>query len=374
MNGHAPASKKGSPGLRLLGVTLAIAIACIAFFASVLLVESRLAKTSALQHARQPTYWALRDTHAPFSIKQEHPEYGFFLPQGAGKGVEASVHISPSGFRGPGPTDIGDRELAFLVGNSVVFGFVPDDSLTISGHLNRIQSRFFFVNAGVPSWVSGQMRRRLGRDLLKFNPRLIVFWAGHNDASVSFSRASRGQDYSYDTFEEPTTRPGYLERLASSIAPLTWARIQKTLSSTAPGVAVDVNHAASAAEILVENFRAAYVASIASGSSFLAVYQPILHHHSNRPGDIVTEASRQYFDRFYLETMALAADQGLPLLDLSSMFDTLYQVVPVFRAGQGPDLKDQVFVDPVHLYVEGNRLAASAIHNHLRSMFSEKMP
>ena len=314
--------------------------------------------------AHQPNYARLLTAHAPYAAKRPHPEYGFFLPDSAeipdaGRDI---VHVTGHGFRGPGPSRRGGRALAFLVGNSVVFGFVPQDSLTIAGFLNRIQSDYFFVNAGVPSWVSSQVRRRIVHELLSHQPALIVFWGGHNDASLAYSTAQAGRPFDPEMIEHPSPRSPTDKGPLGRLVPNLTMRLNRLVSRIAspvhqpnPGVAF------AAAEAFVENLEASFNASMGAGTRFLAVYQPILHHHRNRAAQSCEIDQCVFFEFFRDHAATLAARFKLPYLDLGDVFDRHFASVPVFIAGSGPDLNDQVFVDEVHLYVSGNELVAREI-------------
>jgi lysophospholipase L1-like esterase len=244
----------------------------------------------------------------------------------------------------------------------VVFGFAPHDSLTITGFLNRIQADFFFVNAGVPSWVSSQVRRRVVNELLSHQPALIVFWGGHNDASLAYGTAKAGLPFDPALIERPSYQSpiaeGPIERLVSSL----FLRLDRLVSGiTSPAHQPDPGAALAAAQAFVENMEAAFDASSRVGARFLAVYQPILHHHNGRPAQSCEIDQCEFFALFRDRAAALAARFGLPYLDLGDVFDRHFATVPVFIAGTGPDLNDQVFIDQVHLYVPGNALVAREI-------------
>jgi len=336
--------------------------------ATVAAAELYLRQGSVSQGTTQSNYRRLADAHRPFSVKYAHPAYGFFfvpsdkIPAKHGDGV---VDISRLGFRGPGPDEADGRSLAFLVGNSVVFGFAPHDSLTITGFLNRIQDEYFFVNAGAPSWVSRQMHDRVVQELLPYRPALIVFWGGYNDASVAFRAARSGQRFEAGRIEQPTHPESWLRRFLGQIVPRITDRLERALLrvSATPDQSVDPAVASLAADAFVDHVLDAQRASAAAGVAFLAVYQPILHHHDHRPPDSVEEEQRVFFDRFRSEVLFRLEADSLRMLDLGNLFDSRFEEVPLFTHGVGPDLHDQVFVDRVHLYVPGNEVVAGAIYN-----------
>ena len=91
----------------------------------------------------------------PFGFQHINPTYLFFFPfEPEARTALSNEHVTldEAGFRGQGPEFVGDRKLAFLIGGSTAFSSASSDSTTITGYLNQIQDRYFFVNAGVPSW------------------------------------------------------------------------------------------------------------------------------------------------------------------------------------------------------------------------------
>lgn len=322
--------------------------------------------------AQQPRFQRLLASHAPFAAKRPDSVFGFFLPE-IDPNDASSVTLALNRFRGPGPREKGSRLLAFLVGNSVVFGFAEHDSLTVTGFLNRLQDDFFFVNAGVPSWVSSQMRRRVVVELLDYEPALILFWGGHNDASIAYLTASAGHRVLPDLIERPNQEVSDFWRLANAVLPHTTTRLRSLV--TAPTLrkhAVDPDIARDAAKAFVTNLEEARGAAMAVGASFLAVYQPILHHHANRPPGAVDGEQLAFFDRFHEHALDQAGLRGIPVLDFGDLFDTHFSTIPVFTAGRGPDLDEQVFVDAVHLYVPGNKLVAKALLPQLKGVVQSR--
>ena len=91
--------------------------------------------------------------YAPFYVQHLHPLYFFYFPldpmQRNAMNNEI-VSITADGFRGPGPSP--EKPLAILLGASAVFGDkASSDQTTITAYLNRMQSDFHFVAAGVPA-------------------------------------------------------------------------------------------------------------------------------------------------------------------------------------------------------------------------------
>lgn len=334
------------------------------------LVEFWLAEGGDDVQPARANYDQLRRDYDAFRLKHPHPIYGFFFAPQERSPTELSnesVSISDAGFRGPGPADRpSDRRLAILVGNSVVFGFAPHDSLTITGILNRIQDEYFFVNAGVPSWVSHQMLQRMEHELLDYEPSLVVFWAGYNDASIALRAARSGLPFVEGRIEEDyvgtaESMPGALVPNTSRVVSMLWGRVTDRYAVVSD----------SAAEVLALQASTAFGSTVdsaraltkAAGADFVFVYQPILHHHIGRPEGMLADADVAYFNRFR------DGLQGQPrlgrFLDLGAVFDALTGGVSVFRPETGADIADEHFADRVHLLVAGNAYVARRLADYL---------
>jgi len=161
---RAPGPQGVHPAARFTAravVGLAWMLACVLGLA--VLVESGLRMVERLGQAGTsptPRFDAVEQAYVPFRVQHLHPLYFFFFPLEGEARVALSNEVcslTREGFRGPGPDQRGDRQLAFLTGGSTVFGDgTESDAETITAHLNRLQSAYFFVNAGVPSWASAQ--------------------------------------------------------------------------------------------------------------------------------------------------------------------------------------------------------------------------
>ena len=315
----------------------------------------------------QSNYEWLREQHAPFARKYPNSAYGFlYVPEDAAPVAfgNAAATISPGPFRGPGPSQRPpDRLLAFLVGDSVVFGFAPHDSVTITGFLNRIQDKYFFVNAGAPSWVGGQSRRRMTDELLAHRPSLIVFWGGYNDASVAYRAASEGHPFEPERIEAADPGDSRQSLSRSNPLPEITGRLKQLMGRLAsnPEQPVGQDVAVKAAESYVNTVFLAELEAESAGAKLVVVYQPLLHHHRQTPPNRLPDDQVRYFDLFYSEAADGLTDAGLIFLDLARAFDDTPSGPEVFHKGFGPDLDDQVFVDHVHLHVPGNKLVAEKI-------------
>ena len=123
-------------------------------FERYLTYSSRSDKTASFSSSQ------LAYAYRPFSIQYINPFYLFFFPFNEEERVALSnstVSLTADGYRGDGPSARGDRKLGFLIGGSTAFGYyASNNDQTISAWLNREQSTYHFVNAGVPSFNSNQ--------------------------------------------------------------------------------------------------------------------------------------------------------------------------------------------------------------------------
>ncbi len=125
-----------------------------------------------------------------------HPYYFFFFTDKEHQLQEINSwgHEFPwfdkRGFGGGlGPEMKGDRELAFILGGSTAFGWAASQYNKAIPHiLNKIQSKYFFVGAGVPSWNSYQEFLRLSKEIIKYKPSLVISLTGYNDIINSYRR------------------------------------------------------------------------------------------------------------------------------------------------------------------------------------------
>jgi hypothetical protein len=143
---------------------------------------------------------SLAYAYRPFSIQYINPFYLFFFPFNEEERVALSnstVSLTADGYRGDGPSARDDRKLAFLSGGSTAFGYyASNNDQTISAWLNREQSKYHFVNAGVPSFNSNQELFRVINDILPESPKLLINLNGANDFAIPFDNYfSRGVVY-----------------------------------------------------------------------------------------------------------------------------------------------------------------------------------
>ncbi len=123
-----------------------------------------------------------------------HPYYFFSFPtrpELLEKLNNKDNWVDVRGFRGYGPEKRGDRKLAFLLGGSTAFGDGAEtNEKTITAVLNRIQSQYFFVNTGVPSWNSFQELLRYLKQIQNEDTALVISLSGFNDFWTAFLRKS----------------------------------------------------------------------------------------------------------------------------------------------------------------------------------------
>jgi len=115
---------------------------------------------------------------------QEDDEIGFRLVPGYADG---RYSINDAGFRGePFPADLSERFTVLCAGDSTTFGWEVSEGEHFPAHLARLLRarlgpKTWVVNAGVPSFSSAQVFRKLERDLPMIEPEVVVVTMPWND-------------------------------------------------------------------------------------------------------------------------------------------------------------------------------------------------
>ena len=368
----------------LVRVLLVLSGLVVLGIAGLWVVDYMLRPDPSTSSAIQPRYEALRVRHQPFSVQHLHPFYTFFFSSDLEERRALNnpvCSVTDDGFRGPSPSERGSRKLAVLLGDSVVFGFASSDTTTITGYLNQIQEKYLFINAGVPSWNSTQVLDRFLLEVLPLQPDLVMVWGGYNDAAVAFNYIESGQYRPAGTPESYDRLSGLVDDVrAPPRSRALWSILFPELSRRLRAREIRPLSPALAHRMLQENAdqyltNLSLMATMARAHDipFLSVLQPVLSEHEHiSPGDRERFRPGQalFLQQFYARVIEKRPAE-LPFLDLSQLFDLHFEQIPVFYAGQGPDLDHQVFTDIVHLYEPGHRIVAGTIWDHLQQTMEE---
>jgi hypothetical protein len=325
----------------------------------------------------------LESAHAAANVQYLHPQYLFFFPLDPLRRVALSnavVSIDADGFRGAGPGEVAGRRLAFIVGGSVAFGeFASSDETTITGYLNRLQTEYHFVNAGVPSWNSTQEMLRVAFQLIDYRPALVIAFDGANDAGLMerYEKGGRlqyppGTPESFDRLAEffddirgdaqfsPSTP--FLRRLFPQLGELIDQYLPQSGGLQEAQVPVSASSVNATVTRYLANLARMRDLVTANEGRFVAIFQPMrnLHRHVDPallgPGDA--------HQRFRDEVVRRVSK--VEFYDLSSLFDRYFETVPVLAAGA--DLADDtIFVDEVHLHDPGNAIVARELWRLIKS-------
>ena len=340
------------------------------------------------QHNQQSTtseYSKLYRAYYPFTVQHINPFYLFFFPFDVGKRLSINntvCSIDKDGFRGADFKKAKGRKLAFLLGGSAAFGhFSSSDNTTITGYLNEIQNRYYFVNAGVPSWNSFQELTRLSQQILDFSPALVVVYDGLNDAALMVDYWTKGLDYPAGTPESFDALAALVEDIRSKrrkinkplyerFFPRVGRVIQKHILKNQPiddsvylrsGQGPPDSVMFEAADRYLANLSHMEVLAKTNGARFVSIFQPIGRLHGSAPEDMKanpkTAAYRVFRDRVFSQANTLHE-----YFDYSTLFDH-YPHETVWRMQPGhEDVDDKViFVDAGHLYDRGNRFVAETM-------------
>ncbi len=358
-------------------------LALVLFILALVLLEFGLRRQTQTRPAIDQPLWAkLQANHAPFSVQYIHPFYLFFYPLDPQRRQalnNETCSLSADGYRGVSPAQRGGRKLAFLVGDSVVFGFASSDTTTITGYLNQIQEEYLFVNAGVPSWNTTQALKRLVLEILPQKPDLVIGWGGYNDAAHAYQYWQTGQpfpagtpesfDRLYNTFDDLRgpflNPPTWYERLLPALT----KRLQTRLTPIPTPQEAPEEAAKRGAQRYAQNLSVMHRAAQGHNAAFLGVFQPILSQHTHIDPALATDPRPGFTDFIgsFHNTVKTSLSATLPFVDYNQFFDAYYDKIPVFTPGQGPDLDQHVFVDLVHFYEPGNRLIAGALWNEINN-------
>lgn len=315
--------------------------------------------------AATPRFDRIYEAYKPFFVEQLHPHYVFFFGLTGAERLamgNAVCSLDRQGFREPGPAHAKGRRLAFVLGGSVAFGlYASSNEQTITSHLNRMQSDYFFVNAGVPGFNSTQEQLRLLLEILDHKPALIMTFDGWNDITLGKESTWMERDL------PPGTPEGFpvLEEMVRT-AQTPWrlptigvlfpelnARVEKYFgaSNEAPALMPDAQVQAAAAHYNANQARMAELSSLA-GARFVSVFQPVASLHRSVPREFAGEDSA--VTRFHQQVLA-GRPGTFESHDLGAMFDRHFSATPVMNG----DLEDAtIFIDGGHLHDTGNALVA----------------
>ena len=361
-----------------------------AFFRTVLIGTSvgawLLASVSATE-----LYLATRpvtsDSYDQTHIQHLNPFYFFSLPRTEtelAKLNNSVVSVTAEGFRGAGPEEKGERKLAFLLGGSAAFGDgATSNETTITGFLNKHQTEYHFVNAGVPSWNSTQEFYRVAMQLLKYRPALIVVYDGFNDVSIDAGYREEGTDVPPGTPESYPDLARWVDdiraqpdaplvqfnssRLYNLSFPRTRAALTSRLdpedvwkirsaSSPAPKKVTPLEGVEIDSDSYLWNIENMSRLAASKGTRLVVMWQAVrsLHQkHSGNDQNSSEEDDPQFFEylkRFHHRVFE-NKEAGVEKYDLGDVFDQVGNGVPL----------DEMFHDQVHLTDAGNRVVAEEI-------------
>lgn len=311
----------------------------------------------------------LERAYAAFSTKHLHPHYLFFFPLRPADRLalaNATSSLDADGFREPGPAHANGRKLAFVLGGSAAFGYyASSNATTITSYMNAMQSEFFFVNAGVPSWISTQELFRLAIDIAARRPALVISFSGANDAAAAdFPPTTRpaypaGTPESFDDLEEIVDAAGRGLRLTPDawLPELTHRWDKYRTAWFGEEVAAAPARFDAAADRYLANLEQMAALTQSAGGRFVAVFQPVAGLHRRVP--VTPGRLAEARAGFYSRVMARPRST-LELHDLSAVFDPYFAGGPVARDPAGEVLSpESVFFDSVHLHDRGNEIVAA---------------
>jgi hypothetical protein len=100
----------------------------------------------------------------------------------------AKFTINSSGFRGGNVSTVPDNRIrTIVVGGSAAFGIsLENDDETFEALLEKLDSKFEVINAGVAGFLSGQELTYIVTELADYHPQVIIAYNGWNDLQESW--------------------------------------------------------------------------------------------------------------------------------------------------------------------------------------------
>jgi hypothetical protein len=313
------------------------------------------------------------DPYKQFEILQPHPVYGWFWRANEDGGFaqrNGAVTIDHDGFRDSArlieEARASQKPLAFLLGGSAAFGYrASRDATTITAYLNKAQSSFIFVNAGVPGWDSGQERIRLEHQVVGYAPKLVIAYTLFNDVERTIETLEFAKGPLQRFFDRIAPKTSYLvgtfvhERLPTVES---WMRRRPTLASLEAAIDKQI-------DTFVANQEIMYSIARKNGIRFVTVIQPMTMTHQNA-------TLKGPYSELYQRAVqrALASKYCRQhCLDYSNVFDALMPRVQVFYEDyvepaleRSVDLENVVFADQCHLLDAGNAIVARKLATDLK--------
>jgi hypothetical protein len=302
----------------------------------------------------------LANGYEPFLVEHLHPTLLFGPPRSdALRAANNPVcSMDEAGFRNPGVGASRRRPLAFLLGGSVAFGLLASsDDTTITSYMNRLQDRYYFVNAGFPGLNSTQELVRLTADLANYHPALVVALNGWNDATLAEDRRMIQEDLPPGVPEQYPLLVDILTADAPSrrglrpevLLPQLWNRWHRWRADSAATLApVEDEKIGAAAQRYIANIRRARIVATAIGARYVAVFQPHASLHRGASADLTSDP----VIRFHRAVDALPMP-GVEFFDFGDVFDRLQDPVSA-----GAMSRHTYFADAGHLHDAGNLVVA----------------
>jgi hypothetical protein len=325
--------------------------------------------------------------YAYFRIQHLNPYYLFWFPYDAkerDKINNAVVSINNLGFRGPLPPK--DKPLAFVLGSSTAFGYTASsEATTISGYLNGMQDKVYFINAAVPSWNSTQELFRLVNDVVKYKPALVVSYSFGSDILTANGYKSSGLEFEQGVPESFWQLQSAVDDIRGEFvksgqgpSPLVPPRLEALLRNMFPELLpAPKRQAAKKVQLsdmeiaaLAEGIVARYVQNQgvmsalgkSMGFRFLTIIEPMAQLHERLEPEIAEFRSNQKLFSLAVQKLRASDYCKSSCLDLSNVFDRRTMAVRVLdRHNPKQDLAQIVFHDRSHTLDLGNRIVAEEI-------------
>lgn len=286
---------------------------------------------------------------------------------------DENINITKSGFRSEKEiSSDGYKKYIFLIGGSASFGLGVKDNQTVSYFLQQLllanpKTKYYeFINAGVTGYYSTQELIHVFRNLLNYNPIMIVALTGRNEIFYSLHpgympdkipyhgliRKSVGAlDNYYTSSKFKSSKIHFLRLLQNILSPLSYSWSKEWDE----GVPELISGHDSAIYIFIKNQKSLYAMLTGLGVEYHLFLQPTV----NYPDRKLTEEDLAFTKVNYLNSLNSGYKKLKNIVD-RELNKSMYHGIIDFSP-----LSGNYFIDDAHFSEEGARYAARIIYENI---------
>jgi len=296
-------------------------------------------------------------------------------------GTPEPFRTNNHGFRGPDfeARKPPDTYRIVCLGASSTFGYTNRDQGTYPFLLEKRFAearaagasgpRVEVINAGIPHLNSSNIRALLEQEIFGYEPDLITFYEGYNDATYPLAE-TRVQRWSRAADEYSAAYAALrklVEKLGSRAMQGRWTRYQPGMDLAAVGRQLGLHHV-----MLRENLSAMLLAARERGVDFVLVKQPVTMWFEAQKRGLASGPRPGYEEEYRRVEERLRTEGAIPGYEATLyVHHALMELVEELAREHGFPLVDNValleghvedLVTTVHLSEAANERLASALH------------